>query len=112
MYPSTGPGQVWGTPPDPRQRGGRPSVLPYFSTLLDWTDDRKVRAMAVSDEPTITGEVLKLLARRAGLDLSPQELERLWPLYQQLMAQISLLHDPSLPLEEPAVIFPATWFPR
>lgn len=68
--------------------------------------------MAGSDEATITAEELKLLAHRAGLDLSPQELERLRPLYQQLMAQVSRLHDPSLPLEEPALIFPATWFPR
>lgn len=68
--------------------------------------------MTAPDEETTIVEELKLLARRAGLDLSPQELERLRPLYQQLMAQISRLHDPSLPLEEPAVIFPATWFPR
>jgi hypothetical protein len=59
-----------------------------------------------------TLEECQALAQRAGLDLSPEELERVWPLYQQLMAQISLLHDPSLPLEEPAIIFPATWFPR
>jgi len=57
-------------------------------------------------------EECRALAKRAGLDLSPQELELLWPLYQQLMAQISLLHDPSLPLEEPAMTFPAQWFPR
>ena len=57
-------------------------------------------------------EELRLLAHRAGLDLSPQEVERLRPLYQQIMAQVKLLHDPDLPLEEPAVIFPATWFPR
>ena len=68
--------------------------------------------MAAPGGETITAGELKLLARRAGLDLSPQELERLWPLYQQLMAQISLLHDPSLPLEEPAVTFPAQWFQR
>lgn len=57
-------------------------------------------------------EEFQAVARRTGLDLSPQELERLWPLYQQLMAQVSRLHDPSLPLEEPAMIFQATWFPR
>jgi hypothetical protein len=60
----------------------------------------------------ITLEEFQAVARRAGLNLSAQEVERLRPLYQQLMVQISLLHDPSLPLEEPAVIFPATWFPR
>lgn len=68
--------------------------------------------MAVPDRETITAGELQFLARRAGLDLSAQEVERLWPLYQQVMAQVKLLHDPDLPLEEPAVIFPATWFPR
>jgi hypothetical protein len=59
-----------------------------------------------------TLEECRALAQRAGLDLSSQEVELLWPLYQQLMAQISLLHDPSLPLEEPAMTFPAQWFQR
>jgi hypothetical protein len=68
--------------------------------------------MTTAAPEDITLEELQAVARRAGLDLSPQEMERLWPLYQQLMAQISLLHDPSLLLEEPAVIFPAAWFPR
>jgi hypothetical protein len=36
-------------------------------------------------------------------------MEHLLPMYQQLASQINMLHDPDLPLAEPAVTFPADW---
>ena len=54
---------------------------------------------------TITPAELQALARWAGLDLTPEEGERLLPLYRQLAAQIALLHDPALPLAGPAATF-------
>ncbi len=68
--------------------------------------------MATRDSGSITAEEFEILVRRAGLSLTPDELEHLRPMYQQLAAQVALLHDPSLPLEEPAMTFPAAWFPR
>lgn len=61
--------------------------------------------MATKDSSSITPEEFQVLVRRAGLDLTPEELERLRPMYQTLMDQISKLHDPSLPLEGPAHTF-------
>lgn len=54
---------------------------------------------------TITPEQLQALAQRAGLDLTPAELERLRPMYQTLAGQLALLHDPDLPLGLPAAAF-------
>lgn len=54
---------------------------------------------------TITPAELEALARRAGLDLTPEEGERLLPQYRQLAAQIALLHGPDLPLTGPAATF-------
>ena len=60
----------------------------------------------------VTPEEFEVLVRRAGLNLTSEEMQRLRPMYQQLAEQIAMLHDPSLPLEEPAVTFPAAWFHR
>jgi hypothetical protein len=68
--------------------------------------------MSSTGSGNVTSEEFEILVRRAGLNLSPEEMEHLWPMYQQLAEQIGMLHDPSLPLEEPAVTFPAAWFPR
>jgi hypothetical protein len=65
--------------------------------------------MATQGSGNITSEDLKVIVQRAGLDLAPEEMERLLPMYQQLAGQVSMLHDPALPLEEPAVTFPADW---
>jgi CDP-paratose 2-epimerase len=42
------------------------------------------------------------LVQRAGLNLNREEMEQLRPRYQQLIELIAPLHDPDLPLEEPA----------
>ena len=68
--------------------------------------------MTTTDSGSITPEEFEILVRRAGLSLTLGELEHLRPMYQQLAAQAAMLHDPDLPLEEPAVTFPAAWFPR
>jgi hypothetical protein len=65
--------------------------------------------MATHGSSNITLEDLKVIVQRAGLDLSIEEMERLLPMYQQLASQVNMLHDPALPLEEPAVTFPADW---
>jgi hypothetical protein len=49
------------------------------------------------------------LARRAGLDLTQEEQAHLLPIYQEFSQQLVMLHDPSLPLEEPVMVFPAEW---
>ena len=63
--------------------------------------------MTTNDSSSITPEEFQVLVRRAGLDLTPEELERLRPMYQTMMEQVSKLHDPSLPLEAPAHIYRA-----
>jgi hypothetical protein len=65
--------------------------------------------MATQGSSNVTLEDLKVIAQRAGLDLTTQEMEHLLPMYQQLASQVSMLHDPALPLAEPAVTFPADW---
>ena len=63
--------------------------------------------MAATEPKEITPEEFQALVRRAGLDLTPEELEQLRPMYQELMGQVGKLHDPSLPLEELAATFRA-----
>jgi hypothetical protein len=57
-------------------------------------------------------EEFQVLVRRAGLTLTQEELEHLLPLYQEFTKQLAMLHDPSLPLEEPVMVFPAQWTQR
>jgi len=68
--------------------------------------------MTPAGRSNVTPEEFEMLVRRAGLNLTPEEMQRLRPMYQQLAEQIAMLHDPSLSLEEPAVTFPAAWFHR
>jgi hypothetical protein len=68
--------------------------------------------MTTPEASNITPEEFAVLVRRAGLDLTPEEMEHLRPMYQQMAAQVAMLHDPDLPLAEPGVTFPAAWFPR
>ena len=68
--------------------------------------------MSIRATGAITPEEFEILVRRAGLSLTAEELAHLRPMYQQLATQVAMLHDPSLPLEEPAVTFAAAWFPR
>lgn len=65
--------------------------------------------MSTSEEETISAEEFRVLAHRAGLDLSPEEMDGLRPMLQWLRENIKLLQDPSLPLAEPAAIFSAQW---
>jgi hypothetical protein len=65
--------------------------------------------MATQGPSNITLEDLKIIVQRAWLELTTQEMEHLLPMYQQLASQVSMLHDPDLPLAEPAVTFPADW---
>ncbi|MBM3943379.1 MAG: hypothetical protein FJ316_10755 [SAR202 cluster bacterium] len=60
----------------------------------------------------ITLEEFSILFRRAGLDLTKAELEKLLPIYQEFTKQLAMLHDPSLPLDEPVMVFPAEWHAR
>ena len=57
----------------------------------------------------ITLDAFRVIAQRAGLELNPEELERLLPMYQNLVGQLAALHDPELPLAEPADIFVPDW---
>jgi hypothetical protein len=65
--------------------------------------------MATQGSDNITLEGFRVIVQRAGLDLTSEELEHLLPMYQQLASQVDMLHDPALPLAEPAVTFPADW---
>ncbi len=68
--------------------------------------------MSTHESNPVTLEEIKALARRAGLDLTTDELEGLLPLYQEFTQQLAMLHDPSLALEEPVMVFPAEWHQR
>jgi hypothetical protein len=68
--------------------------------------------MSTQMSSPITLEGFQVLARRAGLELTLEELEHLLPLYQEFTQQLAMLHDPSLPLEEPVMVFPAAWTQR
>jgi hypothetical protein len=65
--------------------------------------------MATSETGNITVDQFQVIAQRSGLDLTREEMEHLLPLYQQLAQQVSLLHDPALPLDLPAGTFIADW---
>ncbi len=68
--------------------------------------------MSTHQSSPITLEEFQALARRAGLELTLEELEALLPLYREFTQQLAMLHDPSLPLEEPVMVFPAQWTQR
>ena len=50
--------------------------------------------MADAGVGDITPEDFQVIVRRAGLELTDDELARLLPMYEQLMGQVSLLHEP------------------
>ena len=68
--------------------------------------------MTTPDPGNISLEDFMVLVRHAGLDLTPEEMEHLLPQYRYLIGQVSMLHDPGLPLEELAVTFQADWSER
>ncbi len=61
--------------------------------------------MNQSPSGNITLADFRVIAQRAGLELDQEELERLLPMYRNMVGQLSALHDPALPLGEPADIF-------
>lgn len=63
--------------------------------------------MTTAGPTEITPDEFQQLVRRSGLDLTSEEMERLRPMYEDLIGQVRKLHDPNLPLEEPAAIFRA-----
>ena len=68
--------------------------------------------MSTHESSHITLAEFRVLVRRAGLELTQGELERLLPLYQEFTQQLAMLHDPSLSLAEPVMVFPAGWTQR
>ena len=63
--------------------------------------------MTTAGPTEITPDEFQQLVRRAGLDLTPEEMEQLRPMYEDLIGQVRKLHDPNLPLEVPGAIFRA-----
>ena len=63
--------------------------------------------MTTPESVDITLEEFRVIAQRAGLDLTHDEMEHLLPLYQQFAEQVRRLHDPDLSLDLPAATFVA-----
>ena len=63
--------------------------------------------MTTPESSDITLEEFRVLAQRAGLDFTQEEMEHLLPLYRQFIEQVGMLHDPDLYLGLPAVTFVA-----
>ena len=54
----------------------------------------------------------RVLAERAGMNLSDQELADLKPLYEQYSERVAALHEADLGAEDMAVAFPPDWAPQ
>ncbi len=65
--------------------------------------------MVDTNEPEITIDDLRVLARAAGLPLDEDELASILPVYQFLRRQVAMLHEADLPLGGQAMTFPADW---
>ena len=65
--------------------------------------------MSTQQPDAMTMEDFQAVVRRAGLDLSMEEMERLLPMYRQLLGQLAAIHDPELPLGLPADVFSPDW---
>jgi hypothetical protein len=63
--------------------------------------------MTTPESGNIALEEFRVIARRAGLDFTQEEMEHLLPLYQQFIEQVGMLHDPDLSPGLPAVTFVA-----
>lgn len=68
--------------------------------------------MSTQESNPVSLAEFRVLVRRAGLELTNEELEQLLPLHQEFTKQLAMLHDPSLPLEEPVMVFPVQWTQR
>ncbi len=67
--------------------------------------------MATESQPTVSMEEFSLMAQRAGLGMSPQELEELKPLYDLYAQYTELLHSIDLGAEEIDLTFHPDWPP-
>jgi Asp-tRNA(Asn)/Glu-tRNA(Gln) amidotransferase C subunit len=59
----------------------------------------------------LTPEELRRMARRAGLDPTPDDIERLKPALETALEIVSSLHHVDLDDEEPATVFSPAWQP-
>jgi hypothetical protein len=66
--------------------------------------------MATPD--AISLEQFQMLTERAGLNLTPDEVAALKPMYDFYAAQIQSLHEIPLDVEDLAVSFSPTWHPQ
>ena len=65
--------------------------------------------MVKPTQEALTPEEFKLMTERAGLGLSPQELEVLQPIYELYLPYLKLLHSIDLQAEEIGVTFHPDW---
>jgi hypothetical protein len=65
--------------------------------------------MAIPESEKISLEEFRLMADRAGLGLSTEELERLKPLYEVNLQHTKLLHSLDLKKEEIDMSFHPDW---
>lgn len=65
--------------------------------------------MSTQQPEMLSLEDFKVIVQRAGLNLEQGELERLLPMYRQLLGQLAAIHDPELPLGLPADVFSPDW---
>ena len=63
----------------------------------------------MTDVEGISIDAFRVLADRAGLGLTAQELEELKPMYDHFARQTAVLNDLDLDSEDLAVRFPPEW---
>ena len=67
--------------------------------------------MSSDKEPGVTVEEFRLMAERAGLGMTDQELEELKPLYDLYAQHAAILHSIDLGAEEIGMTFHPDWPP-
>ena len=67
--------------------------------------------MSSADEPGVSFEEFRLMAERAGLGMTVQELENLKPLYDLYSQYTEILHSIDLGAEEMGMTFHPDWPP-
>ena len=65
----------------------------------------------MTQDSDISIDAFRVLVDRAGLGLTPQELEDLKPMYDHFARQTAVLKDLDLGAEDLAVHFPPEWSP-
>ncbi len=65
--------------------------------------------MTTAGEGPVSAEEFKLMADRAGLGMSPQELEELKPMYDLYAAYIKQVHSVDFQSSEIGVAFHPDW---